>query len=34
MKLNSIDVLIIVAYFVTVVLVGLWVSRRGAKDMD
>jgi Na+/proline symporter len=34
MKLHAIDIAIIVAYFVTVVLIGLWVSRRGAKDLD
>jgi SSS family solute:Na+ symporter len=34
MKLNTIDLCIIAAYFVTVILVGLWVSRRGSKDMD
>ena len=34
MKLHAIDVAIIVVYFLTVVLIGLWVSRRGAKDLD
>ena len=34
MKLHAIDLAIIVAYFVTVLLVGLWVSRRGSKDLD
>jgi SSS family solute:Na+ symporter len=34
MKLHSLDIGIIVGYFVLVVLIGLWVSRRGAKDMD
>jgi Na+/proline symporter len=34
MNLRSLDIVIIVGYFLTVVLVGLWVSRRGAKDMD
>ena len=34
MKLHAIDIAIIVAYFVTVILIGLWVSRRGAKDLD
>ena len=34
MKLHNIDVVIIVGYFFTVILVGLWVSRRGAKDLD
>ena len=34
MKLHSIDLAIIVGYFLTVVLIGLWVSRRGTKDMD
>ncbi|MFO1477961.1 MAG: sodium:solute symporter family protein [Verrucomicrobiota bacterium] len=34
MRLHAIDVSIIIVYFLTVVLIGLWVSRRGVKDMD
>jgi len=34
MKLHPLDIAIIVVYFLMVVLVGLWVSRRGTKDMD
>lgn len=34
MKLHAIDLVIIVAYFATVILIGLWVSRRGSKDLD
>jgi len=34
MKLHALDIAIIVGYFVAVVLIGLWVSRRGAKDLD
>ena len=34
MKLHSLDVAIIVGYFLVVVTAGLWVSRRGAKDLD
>ena len=34
MKLHSLDIAIIGVYFVTTVLIGLWVSRRGAKDLD
>ena len=34
MKLHPLDIAIIVGYFILVVLIGLWVSRRGAKDMD
>ncbi len=34
MKLHSIDIAIIVVYFLTVILVGLWVSRRGAKNLE
>jgi Na+/proline symporter len=34
MKLQALDVGIIVGYFLVVILVGLWVSRRGAKDLD
>ena len=34
MKLHGIDLVIIVAYFAAVILIGLWVSRRGSKDLD
>lgn len=34
MKLHVIDIAIILAYFAAVILVGLWVSRRGSKDLD
>jgi Na+/proline symporter len=34
MKLHSLDIAIIGIYFVTTVLIGLWVSRRGAKDLN
>ncbi|PTY08092.1 sodium:solute symporter [Opitutaceae bacterium EW11] len=34
MHLHALDIGIIVGYFVVVVLIGLWVSRRGAKDLD
>jgi Na+/proline symporter len=34
MKLHALDLAIIVSYFVTIILVGLWVSRRGVKDLD
>ena len=34
MKLHSLDIAIIGVYFVTTVLIGLWVSRRGAKDLN
>jgi Na+/proline symporter len=34
MHLRAIDLAIIVGYFVLVVSVGLWVSRRGAKNLD
>jgi Na+/proline symporter len=34
MKLHALDVAIILGYFFAVVCAGLWVSRRGAKDMD
>lgn len=34
MKLHALDLAIIVCYFVAVILIGLWVSRRGAKDLD
>ena len=34
MKLHALDLAIIVAYFAVVILIGLWVSRRGSKDLD
>ncbi|MGC3956734.1 MAG: Na+:solute symporter [Verrucomicrobiota bacterium] len=34
MKLHTLDLLIILGYFLVVIVVGLWVSRRGAKDLD
>src|ERR1700761_3040433 len=34
MKLHAIDIGIIIGYFLAVILAGLWVSRRGAKDLD
>lgn len=34
MKLHTLDIAIILGYFLVVIAVGLWVSRRGAKDMD
>jgi solute:Na+ symporter, SSS family len=34
LKLHALDLGIIVTYFAAVILIGLWVSRRGAKDLD
>ena len=34
MQLHTLDLGIIVGYFVLVVAIGLWVSRRGSKDLD
>ena len=34
MKLHAFDLAIIVGYFVVVILIGLWVSRRGSKDLN
>jgi Na+/proline symporter len=34
MHLQVLDIAIIVGYFIAVILIGLWVSRRGTKDMD
>jgi len=34
MKLHTLDIAIILVYFLTVILVGLWVSRRGAKNLE
>ena len=34
MQLHALDIAIIVGYFLTVVLIGLWVSRRGAKNLE
>ncbi len=34
MQLHALDIGIILGYFVAVVSIGLWVSRRGTKDLD
>src|SRR5512137_511285 len=34
MHLHTLDIAIIVGYFIGIILLGLWVSRRGVKDMD
>jgi Na+/proline symporter len=34
MKVSGIDLVIILVYFLCVILVGLWVSKRGAKNME
>jgi SSS family solute:Na+ symporter len=34
MQLHALDIGIILGYFVAVILIGLWVSRKGAKDLD
>lgn len=34
MRLQAIDVCILVAYFVATIVIGLWASRRGSKDLD
>jgi SSS family solute:Na+ symporter len=34
MQLHNLDIGIIVGYFILVISVGLWVSRRGSKDLD
>jgi hypothetical protein len=34
MKFHAVDVAIIVGYFAAVIIIGLWVSRRGSKDMN
>jgi Na+/proline symporter len=34
MKFHAVDVAIIIGYFAAVIIIGLWVSRRGSKDMD
>ena len=34
MKFHAVDVAIIIGYFAVVIIIGLWVSRRGSKDMD
>ena len=33
-QLHALDVAIIIIYFVAVILIGLWVSRRGSKDLN
>ena len=34
MHLRPLDIAIILGYFLTVIVVGLWFSRRGSKDLD
>lgn len=34
MTLHAVDIAIIVAYFILSILVGFWVAKRGAKDLD
>ncbi|MGA2173069.1 MAG: sodium:solute symporter, partial [Sedimentisphaerales bacterium] len=34
LKISGIDIAIILVYFFTVILAGLWVSRRGAKNLE
>ena len=34
MKLHALDLAVVIIYFVTVILIGLWVSRRGSKDLN
>ena len=34
MRLQLLDVCILLGYFVATILIGLWVSRRGSKDLD
>ena len=34
MRLQFLDVAILLTYFVATILIGLWVSRRGSKDLD
>ena len=33
MKLPALDIAVIIVYFVTVISIGLWVSRRGVKNL-
>jgi Na+/proline symporter len=33
-RLQLLDVAILLTYFVATILIGLWVSRRGSKDLD
>ncbi len=34
MKLQAVDLVIMLGYLLTVILIGLWVSACGAKDLD
>lgn len=34
MELQSLDILIIIAYLITTILIGFWVSKRASKNMD
>jgi Na+/proline symporter len=33
-KVSGIDLVIIIIYFIAVIMVGLWVSKRGSKNME
>jgi solute:Na+ symporter, SSS family len=34
MKLHAIDIAIILIYFITAISIGIWISRRGVKDLN
>lgn len=34
MRLHTLDLVIILGYFAAVIAIGIWVSRRGSKDLD
>jgi solute:Na+ symporter, SSS family len=34
MQLHALDIGIILGYFIAVITIGLWVSRKGSKDLD
>ncbi|HVT29634.1 MAG TPA: sodium:solute symporter family protein [Lacipirellulaceae bacterium] len=34
MTIHSVDLAVLLVYFAVTILVGLWVSKRGAKDLD
>ena len=34
MKLHPVDITMVLVYLLIAVLIGVWVSRRGAKDLN
>ena len=34
MTVHPVDLVILVVYFLVTIVAGLWVSKRGSKDLD